>query len=770
MNASGTDAKGAIVLSEAIVGQTDKDPAIAVDANGAIWAAWQSYRAGEDRIVARQLTDGVAGPLLEISPDPGINTKPAIAAVGSDMWVVWSAQRRGEWCILSRSIRSEELGPVQTLASSAALQYRPVVAVGGDGRLWVAWHAIEERRHRVRGAVLDSGAWSEPLFLSDGSGEDYRPVLCAAPGGAWLAYEKRVAAGCDLHLRHWTTEGLSAPQRFSLTESWEMAPSLASDGAGGLWAAWVASHDVRDDRGIIDHKVELMAGHFDGSGWQPYRSPDRTKPDGYVTHLYDGLLGRNHYWGFLGWRRRPQLVRQSDGDVWVLFEQKEDESRNRHGPDSLLRARVLSGKGRGRTFEISRGRYAYTVDSAWTVPGSALPYVGQTPEPEAYGAICAGQLGLDRGHPVHTRPASLWRRWQPLALPEPASPTPRPSITVDGVTYHLFWGDTHCHGSFSGDAEGEPDENYAFGRHKARLDFMAITDNDAIYDSQLTPSEWAVSRAEAAHHHEPGRFITFSGYERTAVDRLEPGDVQLRHNHRSVLFPADEGLLVRYTEPDAATLEQFVDRLADSEALVYAHHAEWRLVPSPRLVGVEVCSSWDAYLLESDCVPRALRAGNRLAFVGSSDTHRLVPGLGGALTGVWAEELSREAILAAIRARRCFATNGERLLLDVRVSGSPMGAETAGNGAVPVHCRVAAPRPIESLTLFRDGQSVATSNPATNEVVWEIEDTPGPGLHSYYLEVRLLPLPRTRMSGRGGNLQVARGDYAWSSPYWVQAH
>jgi len=112
VNASGTDAKGAIVLSEAIVGQTDKDPAIAVDANGAIWAAWQSYRAGEDRIVARQLTDGVAGPLLEISPDPGINTKPAIAAVGSDMWVVWSAQRRGEWCILSRSIRSEELGPV----------------------------------------------------------------------------------------------------------------------------------------------------------------------------------------------------------------------------------------------------------------------------------------------------------------------------------------------------------------------------------------------------------------------------------------------------------------------------------------------------------------------------------------------------------------------------------------------------------------------------------------------------------------------------------
>ena len=60
------------------------------------------------------------------------------------------------------------------------------------------------------------------------------------------------------------------------------------------------------------------------------------------------------------------------------------------------------------------------------------------------------------------------------------------------MTYRLYWGDTHCHGNCSGDAEGEIDESYAYGRYKSGLDFMAVTDNDFIYDDTLTPSAWAI--------------------------------------------------------------------------------------------------------------------------------------------------------------------------------------------------------------------------------------------------------------------------------------
>jgi hypothetical protein len=190
------------------------------------------------------------------------------------------------------------------------------------------------------------------------------------------------------------------------------------------------------------------------------------------------------------------------------------------------------------------------------------------------------------------------------------------------------------------------------------------------------------------------------------------------------------------------------------------------------LGGVEVCSSWDVYLEHADTIHRALREGYRLAFVGSSDTHRIVPGLGGALTGVWARELTREAIWEALWARRCYATNGERVVLDVRIEGAPMGSDGIGADAVAVRCQVQARRAIRHVDLLRDGTRVQRQSVRGGRATLVLEDHPEPGAHFYYVRVRLEPPSGARRYGRArgnrGNLQVARGDYAWSSPIWVQ--
>jgi len=169
----------------------------------------------------------------------------------------------------------------------------------------------------------------------------------------------------------------------------------------------------------------------------------------------------------------------------------------------------------------------------------------------------------------------------------------------------------------------------------------------------------------------------------------------------------------------------------------------------------------------SDTIPEHLRQGYRLAFMGNSDSHRIVPGMGGALTGVWAEELTRESIFEALRARRCFATNGERTVLDVRVNGVPMGAETMVQGEVTLSCRVRAPRRVARVELFRDGVKILSRSAGSREVTADLHDRPAPGQHFYYVQISLRPLPRRPMRGRCGNLQVARGDLAWSSPIWV---
>jgi hypothetical protein len=69
---------------------------------------------------------------------------------------------------------------------------------------------------------------------------------------------------------------------------------------------------------------------------------------------------------------------------------------------------------------------------------------------------------------------------------------------------------------------------------------------------------------------------------------------------------------------------------------------------------------------------------------------------------------TREAILAAIRARRCYATSGAKILLAVHVAGFPMGSELDIDGPVEVHARVLGTTDIERIELMTpDGIAVS---------------------------------------------------------------
>jgi len=59
-----------------------------------------------------------------------------------------------------------------------------------------------------------------------------------------------------------------------------------------------------------------------------------------------------------------------------------------------------------------------------------------------------------------------------------------------------------------------------------------------------------------------------------------------------------------------------------------------------------------------------LDAGERLGFTGSGDSHYRNPGFNGAVTGLWCTGVDRASVLEALRARRCYATAGQRIVLE----------------------------------------------------------------------------------------------------------
>ena len=84
----------------------------------------------------------------------------------------------------------------------------------------------------------------------------------------------------------------------------------------------------------------------------------------------------------------------------------------------------------------------------------------------------------------------------------------------------IYWGDLHTHTKYS-DGRGTPEEMYDFGKRIAAIDFCAVSDHAFI----TTDWMWEEIVETTNRLNEPGRFVTFVGFEWSG-----PSDVGGDHN------------------------------------------------------------------------------------------------------------------------------------------------------------------------------------------------------------------------------------------------
>jgi len=272
---------------------------------------------------------------------------------------------------------------------------------------------------------------------------------------------------------------------------------------------------------------------------------------------------------------------------------------------------------------------------------------------------------------------------------------------------NAYFGDIHNHCAV-GYGHGSLDN--AFRNARMQLDFAAVTvhahwpdipiddarlANVVEYHQQgfrITDAAWAQVQETVAENYQPDEFVTFLAFE---WHSREYGD-------HCVYYNGSEGEILRAV--DLADMRQRLRQLQNEgvEALVIPHHIGYKqgyrginwdafspeFSPVAEIMSMHGASeSADApypYLHTmgprdwSSTLQCGLAAGNVVGVVGSTDHHSAHPGsYGHGRMGVWAEELSRDAVWAAIKARRTYALTGDNIELAFSVNGKVMGAIAA---------------------------------------------------------------------------------------------
>ena len=165
----------------------------------------------------------------------------------------------------------------------------------------------------------------------------------------------------------------------------------------------------------------------------------------------------------------------------------------------------------------------------------------------------------------------------------------------------------------------------------------------------------------------------------------------------------------------------------------------------------------------------AIRRGLRFGFIGGSDDHRGAIGdshpaardtcfsCHNGLAAVYAAELTRSSLWEAFFARRVYATNGPRIVLDFRINDVMMGGELRSKTGEELHIqfwarldgmmdRVELVRGTETIQQFRGPRQQVF------EFSGEHTESAREGATAYYIRV----------------IQ-ADGGMAWASPIWVEA-
>ena len=703
---------------------------------------------GEDQnwdVYASIYKSGGFNPPEKVSNNPGKASNPRIIAIADGTnWLVWESYYKGKFSIYLSRYQNGAWGKPAQVTLPDDCCFDPAIVQGKDGLIYMVYGITDGVHQNIKLNILDPGSLAVVKTV---------PVFT---GGSWR-------------------------NRVNLNTK----PSLAFDKSDRLWISWENNKDVQrledsdcytGDRvcgmvcyinGEIVEQVPTGTWLFKGENDHLptfFKDPDNNL---YVITRCGGDFKSKPNWKFrLSWL---DDVRGWKEPVTIL------ETKQK-GPTDIP-AVVFSDS---KSFWLS-WRYEIFRNLSDGITKDVKLNLTRFSKPAGMDSETTHLiLAKSENELFH-----LNRDFRPLVSGRPKRPEQK--VRYKGIEYTMLFGDLHEHSEGSicwpAGTDGTLHDDYRFALYSEGLDFMGFSD----HADKIGEQYWRKNLRLADFYNEDGHFLAMPLVEWTLFPPAGYTEIPGGVGHRNLVFSStsEAKKFIRnkyqlYSEqsPEANNSPKLWQLIREKkiDCIAIPHHINDKVHPidwqvrdeeiepvielfqcrgsseypgCPREINISRHTPVDNPKAYADYALR--EKGYKIAFIASGDHNGI--GVGAAVLLV--KEKTRRGILEALRARRCYATTGDKIFLDFKVDDCMMGETIPRNNTPEISIKVNAPESLRVVELLRKSRVVKTFDVPSGKNVFSVRFTDTDavkekGVLYYYARVT-----------------QENGQIAWSSPVWL---
>ena len=747
-------------------------PSLVETREGTLWLAYQSYAVGGDQIYVRRLSRGTWSPPEPVAEGGGDYFRTAIAQDRTGkIWVVWSAQVDGNFDLYARAFDGKRWSAAQRLTTAEGSDIFHTMVADSAGNLFLVWQSARSGNFDIYLKTYDGKTWSPDVQVSSDLANDWEPALAAAPGGGvTIVWDTYANGNYDVVARTWREGQLSALIPIAGSGAFEARPSAQYDRTGRLWVAWdegdfnwgkdYGYQIPESGRGLLSRRQVRVAVLDGGRTLEPARPiADAVPPD--LRQV----------------SQHPNLVLDGEGNPWVLFRARINLPQG-YGRDAFralwrlygttwrdgrwLPAIEFPGNGRIDLAATAVVRRDGGIAAAWASDGRVWPFGRPQNQDLYFTEILSGThrfaLELVAGNPRAETPSPSHAR-----EPEDVARVRNHRVEAGGRTFRIVRGDLHRHTdlSWDGNRDGSLDDSYRYAMDAASFDYLGVCDHQG--GESISYNWWRLQKAVDLYTIRD-RFTPVYSYERSLSWPNGHRNVFFARRGRPVLeIPEAEargvegaGRLYRYLRSFGGVTSShttasgmgtdFRDHDEELEPVVELYQGyrnNFEALDAPRAP-----SRQESVKFTAGYVWSAWARGIRLGVQSSSDhvsTHI-------SYAAFLVDRLDRDAILAAMKARRAYAAT-DNIMLDVRMGAHLMGEAFEAPSPPPLEASISGTAPIDRVEVIRNNRIVYTAAGIGRQMQFTYSDREAlAGEAWYYIRV-----------------QQQDGQLAWSSPIWIRS-